>query len=49
MVIDFLILNQIVQKKIINKHDHSLVLNAESPHNDISGLNEHFEKSRHTS
>tara|TARA_B110000008_G_C16885986_1_gene530858 strand:- start:342 stop:776 length:435 start_codon:yes stop_codon:yes gene_type:complete len=35
MVLDFSILKQIVKPELINKYDHSLVLNANSPHVDI--------------
>ena len=35
MVLDFDVLKSIVKPEIINKYDHSLVLNANSPHADI--------------
>ena len=35
MGMDFDVLNSIVKPAIINKYDHSLVLNAKSPHADI--------------
>ena len=35
MVLDFDILKSIVKPEIINKYDHSLVLNAHSPHSEI--------------
>ena len=35
MVLDFDILRSIVKPEIINKYDHSLVLNANSPHSEI--------------
>ena len=35
MVMDFDVLKSIVKPAIINKYDHSLVLNAKSPHSDI--------------
>ena len=35
MVLDFDILKNIVKSEIINKYDHSLVLNANSPHSEI--------------
>ena len=35
MVLDFDILKNIVKPEIINKYDHSLVLNANSPHSEI--------------
>tara|TARA_B100001059_G_C17798299_1_gene564518 strand:+ start:415 stop:849 length:435 start_codon:yes stop_codon:yes gene_type:complete len=35
MVLDFSVLKNIVKPELINKYDHSLVLNANSPHADI--------------
>ena len=35
MVLDFDVLKEIVKPEIINKYDHSLVLNANSPHSEI--------------
>ena len=35
MVLDFDVLKKIVKKEIIDKYDHSLVLNANSPHAEI--------------
>ena len=35
MVLDFDVLKGIVKPEIINKYDHSLVLNANSPHSEI--------------
>ena len=35
MVLDFDILKSIVKSEIINKYDHSLVLNANSPHSKV--------------
>jgi len=35
MVLDFDVLKNIVKAEIINKYDHSLVLNANSPHSEI--------------
>ena len=35
MVLDFDILKNIVKPEIINKYDHSLVLNANSPHSKV--------------
>ena len=35
MVLDFDVLKNIVKPEIINKYDHSLVLNANSPHSEI--------------
>ena len=34
-VLDFDILKSVVKPEIINKYDHSLVLNANSPHSEI--------------
>ena len=44
MVLDFDILKSIVKSEIINKYDHSLVLNANSPHSeiDLSALDKVF-------
>ena len=36
MVLDFSVLKEIVKPMIIEKYDHSLVLNANSPHRDIN-------------
>ena len=36
MVLDFDVLKNIVKPEIINKYDHSLVLNANSPHSEIN-------------
>ena len=36
MVLDFSILKNIVKPELIDKYDHSLVLNANSPHADIN-------------
>tara|TARA_B100000965_G_scaffold345554_1_gene316428 strand:+ start:3322 stop:3726 length:405 start_codon:yes stop_codon:yes gene_type:complete len=35
MVLDFSLLKKIVKPEIVDKYDHSLVLNANSPHADI--------------
>ena len=35
MVLDFDVLKNIIKPEIINKYDHSLVLNANSPHSEI--------------
>ena len=35
MILDFDVLKSIVKPEIINKYDHSLVLNANSPHSEI--------------
>lgn len=39
MLLDFSDLNAIVKSQIIDKFDHSLVLNANSPHRDMAKLN----------
>ncbi|HOZ83212.1 MAG TPA: 6-carboxytetrahydropterin synthase [Bacteroidia bacterium] len=45
MVIDFSILKQIVQEKIIKQFDHALVLNNDSPHKLLDKvLTQQFEK-----
>lgn len=44
MVIDFSALKKLVQKEIVSVYDHSLVLNADSPHAELSALKENFEK-----
>lgn len=44
MVIDFTDFKKIVRKQVIDVFDHSLVLNSNSPHKTIEGLDEHFEK-----
>ena len=36
MVLDFSVLKEIVKPMIIEKYDHSLVLNANSPHREIN-------------
>lgn len=44
MVIDFTDFKQIVNAEIIEKFDHSLTLNQNSPHSEIQGLHQHFDK-----
>jgi 6-pyruvoyltetrahydropterin/6-carboxytetrahydropterin synthase len=44
MVIDFTDFKQIVSKAVLNEFDHSLVLNAFSPHANLNDLNDNFEK-----
>jgi 6-pyruvoyltetrahydropterin/6-carboxytetrahydropterin synthase len=44
MLIDFLVLKKIIIKYVIDVFDHSLVLNANSPHAHLKDLNENFEK-----
>lgn len=44
MVIDFTDLKKIVKETVIDVFDHSLVLNALSPHSEIKELKLHFEK-----
>ena len=46
MIMDFSALKEIVKSEIIDKYDHSLVLNANSPHAliDLSALSANFRK-----
>ncbi len=44
MVIDFTDLKKIVKEQVIDVFDHSLVLNANSPHGTIKAFKENFEK-----
>jgi 6-pyruvoyltetrahydropterin/6-carboxytetrahydropterin synthase len=44
MVIDFTVLKSIVNKTIIDEFDHSLVLNANSPHSELINNKMGFEK-----
>jgi 6-pyruvoyltetrahydropterin/6-carboxytetrahydropterin synthase len=44
MVIDFSDFKKIVTDNIISVYDHTLVLNKNSPHAHIEGLNENFER-----
>lgn len=44
MVIDFTDFKKLVKEKVIDVFDHSLVLNAISPHGYIKDLKENFEK-----
>ena len=44
MVVDFSALKKLVQKEIVSVYDHALVLNADSPHAELKGLSENFEK-----
>lgn len=44
MVVDFSVLKKLVQKEIVSVYDHALVLNADSPHAELKGLRENFEK-----
>jgi 6-pyruvoyltetrahydropterin/6-carboxytetrahydropterin synthase len=44
MVMDFSDLSKMVKEKIIDKMDHALVLNGNSPHRDIKHLDENFER-----
>lgn len=44
MLIDFTVLKKIVKENIVDIFDHALVLNGNSPHKNISGIDEHFEK-----
>lgn len=44
MVIDFSDLKKNVKEHVISLFDHALVLNKDSPHAEIKGLRENFEK-----
>ena len=44
MVIDFTDLKKIVKENVIDIFDHSLVLNAHSPHAELNELRDNFEK-----
>ena len=44
MVIDFTDLKAIVNKQVIARFDHALVLNGNSPHKDVTGLHQQFNK-----
>lgn len=44
MVIDFSDFKKIVKEKVVNVFDHTLVLNANSPHAKIQGLADNFER-----
>ncbi len=44
MLMDFKDLKRIVSDNIVSVFDHALVLNGNSPHKEINGLHENFEK-----
>jgi len=44
MVMDFTDLKSIVNKQIVKRLDHALILNGNSPHKNIPGLDENFEQ-----
>lgn len=44
MVVDFADLKKVVKEFVTDVFDHALVLNANSPHKNIEGLDTHFEK-----
>lgn len=44
MVIDFSDLKHIVKEQVVNLLDHALVLNGDSPHAELKGLKENFER-----
>jgi len=44
MVIDFSDFKKIVKEKVVDVFDHTLVLNANSPHAKIQGLADNFER-----
>ena len=41
---DFTDLKAIVKEQIVDRHDHALLLNGNSPHKDIPQLDSNFEK-----
>jgi 6-pyruvoyltetrahydropterin/6-carboxytetrahydropterin synthase len=43
MVMDFTDLKEIVMNQVVNRLDHALILNGNSPHKDIPELDENFE------
>ena len=49
MLIDFTEFKKLVHTEVIDVYDHSLVLNLDSPHSKINGLNENFEKIHYVS
>ncbi len=49
MVIDFTDFKKVVKENVIDVFDHSLVLNANSPHAHLSDLNNNFEKINYVS
>jgi 6-pyruvoyltetrahydropterin/6-carboxytetrahydropterin synthase len=44
MVLDFSDLKTLVEREIVQHFDHALVLNEDSPHKELHGLREQFEK-----
>ncbi len=44
MVLDFSDLKSTIKELIISKFDHALVLNEDSPHRELHGLKEQFER-----
>jgi 6-pyruvoyltetrahydropterin/6-carboxytetrahydropterin synthase len=44
MIMDFSDLKSIVKEQIVDRLDHALLLNGNSPHRDIPQLNSNFEK-----
>ena len=44
MVMDFTDLKSIVNEQIVSRLDHALILNGDSPHKNIPGLDENFEQ-----
>jgi 6-pyruvoyltetrahydropterin/6-carboxytetrahydropterin synthase len=44
MIMDFTDLKAIVKEQIVDRHDHALLLNGNSPHKDIPQLDSNFEK-----
>lgn len=44
MVLDFTDLKRIINDNILSEYDHALVLNSDSPHGELKGLKDNFEK-----
>ena len=44
MVIDFSVLKKLINKKIVNELDHSLMINAAAPHQSLKELGEMYER-----
>ena len=44
MVMDFSDLSKMVKEKIVDKMDHALVLNGNSPHKELKNMEENFER-----
>lgn len=44
MVLDFSVLKKVIKDLILKEFDHALVLNKNSPHGELTGLKNQFEK-----